>query len=60
MALHSPCSDADKCPWGSDTIPGTCGFSQCMRDRYIRESKNEYYPIAKGVLKEHGFKKYWK
>lgn len=59
--LHSPCSHARDCRWGSQTVPGTCGFANCMRDRYFREAKIHKSSAAIGILidageiSEHGY-----
>lgn len=39
MGLHSPCKHAYNCKWGSETVPGTCGFTRCMKNNYINRAE---------------------
>lgn len=52
--MHSPCSHALECRWGSRTVPGTCGFANCLRDRYFREARNNKDIFAIDILRDAG------
>ena len=39
MGLHSKCSLAYECAWGSRTVPGTCGFSSCQRSKLMDDAR---------------------
>ena len=54
MGLHSKCSLAYQCAWGSRTVPGTCGFSSCQRSKLMNEAKTRGNLTAAQVLKDNG------
>ena len=39
MGLHSKCARAYECRWGSDSVPGTCGFTSCQEERLKRKEE---------------------
>lgn len=53
MGLHSKCSLAYQCTWGSETVPGTCGFTSCQRSKLKDAARRGNLNAAK-VLKDNG------
>lgn len=53
MGLHSKCDLAYRCRWGSETVPGTCGFTSCQRSKLMDEARRGSI-IAAQVLKDNG------
>lgn len=53
MSLHKPCSHARQCPWGSESVPGTCGFTSCKRDEHFRDASHGDMVSAR-ILMERG------
>lgn len=53
MGLHSKCSLAYECTWGSETVPGTCGFTSCQRSK-LRDDARRGNLVAAKVLKDNG------
>ena len=53
MGLHSKCSLAYECAWGSRTVPGTCGFSSCQRSKLMDDARRGNLNAAE-VLKRNG------
>lgn len=53
MGLHSKCSLAYQCAWGSETVPGTCGFASCQRSKLMNDARHGNLTAAK-VLKDNG------
>lgn len=43
MALHQKCSRADRCPYASNTVPGTCGYHRCMVESGVPLSASKKY-----------------
>lgn len=54
MGLHSKCSLAYECAWGSRTVPGTCGFSSCQRSKLMDDARLRGNLNAAEVLKDNG------
>lgn len=54
MGLHSKCSLAYECAWGSRTVPGTCGFSSCQRSKLMDDARQRSNLNAAQVLKDNG------
>lgn len=56
MGLHSKCDIALRCPWGSDSVPGTCGFTSCRREKLIEEANSKYWGdvIPRRILHARG------
>ena len=54
MGLHSKCSLAYQCPWGSDTVPGTCGFTSCQRSKLMNAARRRGNLNTAEVLKDNG------
>lgn len=53
MGLHSKCSLAYRCPWGSETVPGTCGFTSCQKDKLMQDARRGNLTAAR-ILKDRG------
>ena len=53
MGLHSKCSLAYQCTWGSKTVPGTCGFTSCQRSKLMDDARRGNLTAAK-ILKDNG------
>ena len=53
MGLHSKCSLAYQCAWGSETVPGTCGFASCQRNKLMNDARRGNLNAAE-VLKRNG------
>ena len=53
MSLHEPCSRARQCPWGSESVPGTCGFTSCQRNKHFRDASRGNIFSAR-ILMERG------
>lgn len=54
MGLHSKCSLAYQCAWGSRTVPGTCGFASCQRSKLMNDARRRGNLNAAQVLKDNG------
>ena len=54
MGLHSKCSLAYQCAWGSRTVPGTCGFTSCQRSKLMDDARLRGNLNAAEVLKDNG------
>ena len=53
MGLHEKCSLAYRCTWGSETVPGTCGFTSCQRSKLMDDARRGNLTAAQ-VLKDNG------
>lgn len=53
MGMHSKCSLAYQCAWGSTTVPGTCGFTSCQRGKMMDAARGGNLTAAQ-VLKDNG------
>lgn len=53
MGLHSKCPLAYQCAWGSETVPGTCGFTSCQRSKMMDAARRGNLTAAK-ILKDNG------
>ena len=54
MGLHSKCPLAYQCAWGSETVPGTCGFTSCQRSKLRDDARLRGNLNAAEVLKRNG------
>ena len=54
MGLHSKCSLAYECAWGSRTVPGTCGFTSCQRSKLMDAARLRGNRGAAQILKDNG------
>ena len=54
MGLHSKCSLAYECAWGSRTVPGTCGFTSCQRSKLMDAARLRGNLNAAQILKDNG------
>ena len=51
--LHQKCEEAYKCPFGSNTVPGTCGRNTCRKNELIsRAQKGDF--CASQKLRDRG------
>lgn len=41
MGWHSECIYARNCPYGSETVPGTCGYTSCIREKHFKNVREE-------------------
>ena len=53
--LHQKCEDAYECPFGSNTVPGTCGRQTCRKNELIHKARHGSF-AAKEKLRERGIR----